>query len=92
MRSGAFTEKSRPFDSRKSRCRSILQAKMLKRLSDPPVAENMKEKELSAVYDSLLEDFMPAGTLDRPISSGATYFWRCRRTTYSINAADQRLI
>ena len=38
-------------------------SKMLKRLSDPPVAENMKEKELAAVYDSLLEDYMPAGLL-----------------------------
>ena len=38
-------------------------SKMLKRLSDPPAAENVKEKELAAVYDCLLEDYMPAGLL-----------------------------
>ena len=37
--------------------------KMLKRLNEPPVEEDVKEKELAAVYDCLLEDYMPAGLL-----------------------------
>jgi len=38
-------------------------SKMLKRLTDPPPTENIKEKELTAVYDCLLDDYMPAGLL-----------------------------
>ena len=38
-------------------------SKMLKRLSDPPAAENLKEKELASVYDCLLDDYMPPGLL-----------------------------
>ena len=38
-------------------------SKMLKRLSEPPTPESIKDKELTAVYDSLLDDYMPAGLL-----------------------------
>ena len=38
-------------------------SKTLKRLSDPPIATDLQEKELAAVYDCLLDDYMPSGLL-----------------------------
>ena len=38
-------------------------SKMLKRFEEKPMSDNHKEKELAAVYDCLLDDYMPAGLL-----------------------------
>jgi len=38
-------------------------SKMFKRHCDPPAPANIKDEELTAVYDCLLEDYMPAGLL-----------------------------